>query len=157
MSKINDVRRHGVSTRTPVQVLLTEGFATARKELCELLSGQGFEMVAEVTDNWNAVRLTKQFRPDVAILDAASKFVESLKAVKEILSWNQKAKIILLSLHAESQYAMVALQSGVRGYVLKTRAAADLDQAINEVSKGGIYLSSGVSPPTVARYALGNE
>jgi len=157
MTKSNDACRRGVSTRTSVQVLLTESFATARKELCDLLADQGFEMVAGVTDNWNAVRLTKQFQPDVAILDAASKFMESLKAVKEILSWNRKAKIILLSLHAESQYALVALQAGVRGYVLKTRAAADLDQAIHEVSRGGIYLSAGISSPTLEGYALGNE
>lgn len=145
MSQTHDVRSSGVGADVPVQVLLTETLATARKELCGLLLAQGFEMVAEVTDNWNAVRLTKEFRPDVAILDAGNRFAESLKAVKEILHWNQKAKIILLSLHAESQYALAALQAGVRGYVLKSRAAGALDRAIREVSRGGIYLSSGIS------------
>ncbi|MCL5006022.1 MAG: response regulator [Acidobacteria bacterium] len=129
----------------------------ARRELCDLLASQGFQMVAEVTDNRNAIRLIKQFNPDVAILDAASEFVAGLKAAREILLWNQKAKIILLSLHAEGQYALAALQAGVRGYVLKGRAVADLGQAICKVSKGGIYLSSGVSFSLVEAYLPGNE
>ena len=157
MSKSNGACRNGVEAGTPAQVLLTETFAAARRELCSLLADQGFDMVAEVTDNWNAVRLTKQFKPDVTILDAASKFIESLKAVKEILCWNRETKIILLSLHAESQYALAALQAGVRGYVLKTRAAADLDQAIQEVLRGGIYLSSGISSQPLDGNELGNE
>lgn len=114
-------------------------------------------MVAEVTDNWNAVRLIKQFKPDVVILDAASRFLETLKAAREILLWNRKAKIILLSLHTESQYALVALQAGVRGYVLKARAAADLGQAICEVSRGGIYLSSDISSLPIEAYLLDNQ
>lgn len=141
----------------PVQVLLTEAFPKARRELSNLLSSQGFRMIAEVTDNRNAVRLVKHFMPDIAILDAAGEFSAGLKAAKEILIWNQKARIILLSLHSENQYKRAALQAGVRGYVLKTRAASDLGQAVLEVSKGGIYLSPACSCWHWMEHLLGNE
>ena len=157
MSESKDSQGSGVGTGRVVQVLLTETYAAARRELGGLLANQGFQMVAEVPDNWRAVHVMNEVKPDITILDAASKFLESLKATREILHDNQNAKIILLSLHAESQYALVALQAGVRGYVLKTRAVADLGQAIQEVSKGGIYLSSGISSQPIEAYLLGNE
>ncbi|HUZ48070.1 MAG TPA: response regulator transcription factor [Terriglobia bacterium] len=147
----------GLVDGTPVQVLLTEAFPKALRELSHLLSSQGFHMIAEVTDNRNAVRLVKHFMPDIAILDAAGKFSAGLKAAKEILIWNQKARIILLSLHAENQYKRAALQAGVRGYVLKTRAASDLAQAVREVSRGGIYLSPAGSSRHSMEHMLGNE
>jgi len=154
MTEKNDLLRHGTQAGTSVQVLLTENHGACRRGLCDLLTQQGFQMVADVTDNWNAVRLMKRFKPDVTILDATGKFLESLKAAKEILLWNQQAKIILLNLHAESQYALVALQAGIRGYVLKTKAAGDLAQAILEVSGGGIYLSAGVFSHPLEAYIM---
>ena len=154
MNEKSGLQRHGTQACTSVQVLLTENHVAYRRGLCDLLTQQGFQMVADVTDNWNAVHLMKRFKPDVAILDATGKFLESLKAAKEILLWNQQAKIILLNLHAESQYALVALKAGIRGYVLKTKAAADLAQAILEVSEGGIYLSAGVSSHPLEAYLL---
>jgi len=157
MSEDNGAQRSGFGGGVPLQVLLTETYPTARRGLCDLLTSQGFQMVAEVTDNWNAVRLVKEVKPDVAILDAAGEFLSGLKAAREILLWNRKAKIIFLSLHAESQYALAAFEAGVRGYVLKAKAAADLGQAIRKVSQGGIYLSSAVSSQPVEAYLLGNE
>jgi two-component system, NarL family, response regulator NreC len=157
MNGDNDGEKYGVRAGTAVQVLLTETYAMARRELCGLLADQGFQMVAEVTDNWDAVRLMKRFKPDVVILDASNEFLESLRAVRETVLWNRKARVILLSLHAESQYALAAVQAGVRGYVLKTRAAADLGQAIHEVSKGGIYLSAGISSQLIETYLLRKE
>ncbi len=138
-------------------MLLTETYPKARRELCDLLSSQGFQMVADVMDNLSAVRLVKTCQPDIVILDAGGKFPAGLNAAREILHWNRKARIILLSLHSEDQYMRAAFRSGVRGYVLKARAMAELGQAILEVSKGGIYLSNGMRSSALSKHMLGNE
>lgn len=138
-------------------MLLTEMYPKARRELCDVLSSQGFQMVADVMDNLSAVRLVKKCQPDIVILDAGHKFPAGLNAASEILHWNRKSRIILLSLHSEIQYMRAAFRCGVRGYVLKTRAVAELGQAILEVSKGGIYLSHGMHSSALEGYLLNNE
>jgi DNA-binding NarL/FixJ family response regulator len=55
-------------------------------------------------------------------------------------------------MHAEDHYVLEALRAGVTGYVLKTKAAGDLVQAIQEVAGGAIYLSPGVSRAVVQAY-----
>lgn len=59
-------------------------------------------------------------------------------------------KAIILTVHAEDHCVLQALQAGVSGYVLKTKGAADLVHAIQEVSKGMVYLSPDISHTVVA-------
>ena len=60
-------------------------------------------------------------------------------------------------MHSEEPYIVKALQTGIRGYVLKTQTAADLIGAILEVVRGGIYLSPGVSQAIAQAYLGKNE
>jgi DNA-binding NarL/FixJ family response regulator len=55
-------------------------------------------------------------------------------------------------MHTEDRYVLEALRAGIRGYVVKTQAAADLLRAIQEVSQGHFYLGSGVSRALVEAY-----
>jgi DNA-binding NarL/FixJ family response regulator len=55
-------------------------------------------------------------------------------------------------MHTEAQYVLEALRAGIRGYVLKSRAAAELVQAIREVSRGSTFLSSDISDTVVDAY-----
>jgi DNA-binding NarL/FixJ family response regulator len=61
----------------------------------------------------------------------------------------QGPRAILLTVHAEDRYVLEAVRAGVRGYVLKKQAAADLVRAIREVSAGGVYLSPGISAAVI--------
>ena len=60
-------------------------------------------------------------------------------------------------MHTEDPYVGKALQAGIKGYVLKTQASADLIQAIREVHRGAIYLSPGVSRAVVDAYLAKTE
>jgi two-component system response regulator NreC len=60
-------------------------------------------------------------------------------------------------MHSEDPYVMEALRAGIKGYVLKTQAATDLVQAIQEVSRGRVYLSPGVSQAVVEAYLAKSE
>jgi DNA-binding NarL/FixJ family response regulator len=63
-----------------------------------------------------------------------------------------KTKTILLTQHDESQYVSEALHAGVKGYVLKNQVASDLLLAIQQVSRGQVYLSPGVSRAIMEAY-----
>jgi len=58
----------------------------------------------------------------------------------------------VVTVHTADQYVLAALQAGVRGYVLKSQATAELVQAIQEVMRGGRYLSPGISEAVVQAY-----
>jgi DNA-binding NarL/FixJ family response regulator len=60
-------------------------------------------------------------------------------------------------MYTEDHYVLEALRAGIRGYVIKTQAAADLVQAILEVRRGRVYLSPGISQAVVEAYLARTE
>jgi len=60
--------------------------------------------------------------------------------------------VVALTAHTEDSYVISALRAGIKGYVLKSQAGADLVHAINEVSLGKTYFSPGISPAVVEAY-----
>src|SRR5436309_4883431 len=83
--------------------------------------------------------------------------LNGLGAAREILHACPRAKAILLTMHTEDHYVLEALQAGVKGYVVKTQASADLIRAIHEVLRGMMYLSPGVSQAVVEAYLAKSE
>jgi len=78
--------------------------------------------------------------------------LNGVDAAKEIFQVSPRTRTILLTMHTEDQYVLPALHAGIKGYVLKTKAAGDLVQAIHDVSQGKTYLSPGVSGAVVSAY-----
>lgn len=136
----------------PYRILLAEDHTIVRQCLRSHLNREGFEVVAEAGDGREAVKLVEQFHPDVAVLDLAMPSLNGLDAAREILRISPRTKVILLTMYTEGHYVVDALRSGVKGYVLKNQVVTDLHQAIQEVSKGGVYLSPRITQPVVDAY-----
>ena len=129
-----------------IRVLLADDHTIVREGLRALLAKEGdFQVVAEAGDGHEALRLAKHTRPDVATLDLSMPLLNGLEAARQMAAWEQGPRTILLTMHAEDSYVLEALRAGVRGYVLKKQAGADLVRAIREVVADGVYLSPGVS------------
>jgi DNA-binding NarL/FixJ family response regulator len=135
-----------------IRVLLADDHALVRQALRALLDREGIQVVAEASQGQEAVSLASTMRPDVAVLDISMPTMNGLDAVRELHQLSPRTKCILLTRHDEDQYVMAALQAGIRGYVLKTQAAADLVQAIRRVYNGEVYLSPGVSGALVEAF-----
>ena len=114
----------------PTRILLADDHTLVRQGLKALLEGEGFEIVAEAGDGQAAVRAARERCPDVAVLDFSMPLLNGRDAAREIVRACPRARTILLTMHAEDQYVLDALQIGVRGYVLKAQAADDLVLAI---------------------------
>jgi DNA-binding NarL/FixJ family response regulator len=140
-----------------IRVLLADDHAVVRHGLRALLEKQGFQVVAEGEHGQDAVRLASEVRPDVAILDISMPLLNGLDAAREIKRVLPNTKVILLTRHDEPQYVTEALRAGVKGYVLKSQAATDLVQAIEQVGRGGIYLSPNISRAVVEAYLSKTE
>jgi DNA-binding NarL/FixJ family response regulator len=83
--------------------------------------------------------------------------LNGLDAARELAKSAQKTKTILLTRHDEDQFVTEALRAGVKGYVLKSQAATDLIHAIQEVCRGGFYLSPSISRAVVEAYLSKSE
>jgi len=135
-----------------LRIILADDHEIVRDGLRALLEREGFAVVGEASDGREAVKLAQDHQPDVAVLDLAMPSLNGVDAAKEIVRVSPKTKSVLLTVHAEDQYVLTALRAGISGYVLKTKATADLVRAIKEVSQGKIYLSPGVSGTVVQAY-----
>lgn len=136
----------------PVRLLLADDHLIVRQGLKALLEREGFEVIAEASDGREAVQLAGEVRPDVAVLDLAMPLLNGLDAAREILKASPEVRTILLTMHTEDQYVLEAFRAGMRGFIVKSQAVGDLVQAIQEVSRGAIYLSPGVSRTVVDAY-----
>ncbi|RPH98975.1 MAG: DNA-binding response regulator [Zetaproteobacteria bacterium] len=133
-----------------IRVLLADDHVLVREGLRALLAREpDIQVVAEAGDGREAIRMAQEARPDVVALDLSMPLLNGLDAARQIAAWERPPKVILLTVHAEDRYVLEALRVGVRGYVLKKQAAADLVRAIREVSGGGVYLSPGISSAVV--------
>jgi len=142
----------------PLKILLADDHQIVRQGLKALLEQEGFNVVAEASNGQEAVTKARELEPDIAVLDVSMPIMNGLLAAEEIRrSSGTKVRVVLLTVHTESQYVLQALRAGVRGYVLKSKAAENLIQAITDVSNGLTYLSSGVSEAVVEAYLTKQE
>jgi len=140
-----------------LHILLADDHPIVRQGLKVLLEREGFTVVGEASDGREAVRLAQELCPDIALLDLNMPMLNGIDAGGAILQTSPKTKIVLLTMHAEDHYVLEALRAGIKGYVLKTKAAEELVQAIQEVSRGKLYLTPGVSEAVVQAYLAKSE
>ncbi len=129
------------SKQASIRIVLADDHTVVRSALRMLLEAEpGFEVVAEAGDADSAVRYSLGHKPDVLILDLNMPGRPSLEAVPDILAASPQTEIVVLTMQNEPAFARRALQAGVRGYVLKEAADAELVQAVRSAAAGDTYL-----------------
>jgi two-component system response regulator NreC len=134
------------------QIVLADNHILVRQGIKWLLEREGFQVAGEAADGQELVRIAEELQPDVAVLDIGMPLMNGLVAARELKRVCPKTKTIVLTRHDEDQYVIEALRAGIRGYVLKNQAATDLVLAIQQVSRGQVYLSPGISSVVVDAY-----
>lgn len=107
------------------------------------------EIVGEAGDGREAIDRARELQPDLILMDIDMPQMNGL-AVAEVLRREMpKTKVLILSMHSNTEYVVRIIQSGARGFVLKEAPAEELVRAIEMVNAGEAYFS-----PDVARVAL---
>ena len=126
------------------RVIIADDHQILAEGLRSLLEPE-FELIASVENGRDLVTKTKEMRPDVVIADISMPLLNGIDAAQQILNDNPRARIIFLTMHADMAYAAEAFRVGAAGYVLKKSAAAELVTAIQEVLKGGVYVTPAIA------------
>jgi DNA-binding NarL/FixJ family response regulator len=134
------------------RLLLADDHPMFRQGLRALLEREGYEVVAEAANGHEALRLARELTPDVAVLDLGMPLMNGIDAAREIQKRSPHTQVVLLTMYEEDAYVLEALRAGIRAYVLKAQAAADVIAAIRELQRGAVYLSPGVSETVVNAY-----
>ena len=103
-----------------------------------------FELVGEATNGTAALKLVREQKPDVAILDISMPELNGIMVARKLTEELPDVKLMVLTLHEDRAYLRQALDVGVRGYVLKRSAAENLVQAIRAVVVGGLYVDPAI-------------
>jgi two-component system, NarL family, response regulator NreC len=136
-----------------ITIVLADDHTVVRSALRLLLDAEpDFEVVAEAGDVDSAVRYVRGHKPTVLILDLNMPGRSSLDAVPDLRAASPETEIVVLTMQNEPAFARRALQAGVRGYVLKEAADAELVQAVRSAAAGDTYLQ----PALGARLAAGD-
>jgi AmiR/NasT family two-component response regulator len=115
-------------------VLIAEDEALIRLDLKEMLTEEGFEVVAEVSDGATAVRRARELRPDLAILDVKMPVMDGIDAAQQITSERLSA-VLMLTAFSQRELVERAREAGAMAYLVKPFQKQDLLPAI-EIASG---------------------
>jgi len=139
-----------------LRVLLADDHALVRAGMRALLAElPGIEVVAESGDGREALRLVRERKPDIALLDISMPELNGLEVVGRIARDHPNTRAIILSMHGDDESVRRALVAGAAGYLLKNSDRRELELALRAVARGDTWLSPSLTKRVVATYTQG--
>lgn len=131
----------------PIRVIVADDHAIVRTGIRHVLESEpGFAVVGEAANGAEAIELARTLAPDVAVLDISMPGESGLQVAQELRRQSPATRVLILSMHDNTEYVLEAVRAGAHGYILKDTAATELRSAIHAVRRGESYFS-----PPIAR------
>ena len=125
-----------------IRVILADDHAVMRDGLRHILeTAGGFEIVGEASDGSGTLALAERTVADVLLLDLSMPAPTGIELIRLVKRQAPSLRTLVLTMHAETQYAARAFKAGATGYLTKDSATAELVEAVGKVAAGGIYVS----------------
>jgi DNA-binding NarL/FixJ family response regulator len=135
---------------SPLAILIIDDHAIVREGLVRILEGtnRGWR-VAEAASGFQALEWLRRNDAGLAIVDLSLPGMSGLELIARLHREFPKLRVLVLSMHAEEEYALRAFRAGAHGYVTKDRASAELVSAVAKVAGGGAYVSASLAERVV--------
>ncbi|GAA2141169.1 response regulator transcription factor [Streptomyces synnematoformans] len=141
----------------PVRILVAEDQQAVRAGLVLILrSAAGLEVVGEAADGEEAVRLARELRPDVVLMDVQMPKLDGVAATR-LISAEELADVLVLTTFDLDEYVFGALRAGAAGFLLKNTEADALVAAVRTVARGEGLIAPAVTRRLIAEFAGGRR
>jgi DNA-binding NarL/FixJ family response regulator len=127
-----------------IKVIIADDHALMRDGLRRILESARetqFEIVGEGCDSATTLALVREHSAQVLVLDLSMPGRSGVDLVKQIKDEKPALRILVLTMHAEQQYAVRAFKAGASGYLTKECASTELVSAVTKIASGGVYIS----------------
>jgi DNA-binding NarL/FixJ family response regulator len=133
-------------------VLIVDDHPLFREGLKSLISRNTvFEVVGEAGNGREGLRMSRELKPDLVIVDISLPDISGIDLARNIRSLLSKTRLMIVSMHSKIDYISEAFRAGATGYVVKESAADRLIQGLKAVSRGEYFLDSSLSHKVVKK------
>jgi two-component system, NarL family, response regulator NreC len=124
-----------------ITVVLVDDHAVVRAGLKAVLgTAKDIKVIGEGSTGKDAISLAARLDPDVIVMDLSMGEMDGTTATKELVSGQTRARILILTMHAEDSYLVPLLEAGANGYLVKSAADRELIDAVRAVAHGDVYM-----------------
>lgn len=134
-----------------IRILLADDHTVLRQGIAQALELQGdLTVVAQAATGNEAVQMTKQHHPNVALLDINMPEMDGIEATRHITTAVPETGVIILTMYRRDDYIFEAIKAGASGYLLKEVELSELVRAIRSVAKGEAVLDAAIAKRVMA-------
>lgn len=112
-----------------------------------------FAVVGEAADGVEAIEVARELKPDLILMDVRMPKMDGIAAAQQIHEMLPSSTIVMLTVESEEDLVFDALQTGIRGYLLKDTPARKLRDRLHSIIQGEVALSESVTAPVVTEFA----
>ena len=134
----------------PIRVLIADDHALVRAGIRALVERiDGVVVVGEAGKGSEALDLIRQLSPDLILLDITMPDGNGFEVLDQVTKLYPEIRVIVLTVHEAGEYALRAVREGAAGYLPKSAASIELEQAIQTVIRGERYISPETAQNTI--------
>ena len=138
----------------PIRVLIADDHALVRAGIRALVEKiEGVVVVGEAGKGSEALELVRELEVDLMLLDITMPDGGGFEVLDQVTRKHPEIRVIVLTVHEAGEYAIRALREGAAGFLPKSAASTELEQAIQAVVRGEVYISPETSRKTCSSTA----
>ena len=124
-----------------IHVILADDHAVVRAGLRAVLgAASDIDVIGEASNGAEAIQLADTLDPDVVVMDLTMDGMDGAAATREIVAKHLRARVLVLTMHAEEDYLIPVLEAGAAGYLMKNAADRELVDAVRTVARGDMFI-----------------